>query len=39
VKRLLASLRTGAVVLAEGPAPPPPPGGVLIAVTRSLVSA
>lgn len=39
MKRLLASLRTGAVVLAEGPAPPPPPGGVLIAATRSLVSA
>ncbi len=39
MKRLLASLRTGALSLAHGPAPPCPPGGVLIAVTRSLVSA
>lgn len=39
MKRLLASLRTGAVHLAEGPTPSAPHGGLLIAVTRSLVSA
>lgn len=39
MKRLLASLRSGDVHLAEGPAPSAPPGGLLIAVTRSLVSA
>ena len=39
MKRLLASLRTGAVTFASGPAPRAPEGGALIQVTRSLVSA
>ena len=39
MKRLLASLRTGAIAFASGPAPRAPEGGALIQVTRSLVSA
>ena len=39
MKRVLASLRTGAVSIADGPTPGPPSGGVLVQITRSLVSA
>lgn len=39
MRRVLLHLDDGRVEVAEGPAPPCPAGGVLVGVTRSLVSA